>query len=336
MLYGMIVRIRRMAYQRKWLRKHYLPKPVVSVGNLTVGGTGKTPFVIWLAKFLHAKGKRVAILSRGYGRQDPSTYLMVSDGQGHVKEWRVSGDEPILIANHCPWAIVAVGSDRFRLGEWVLEQTSCDCFLLDDGFQHVSLYRDVDVVLFDSTDVNGLSGVLPSGRLREPLEVIKGTEAVVFTRADSLSSIQPVQACLEKAIGQSLSPIILKSIPKGVHHLVTGQVRPLTFLMNMPLIVVSGIGNPRSFSEMLAGCGADVCEELQFPDHCAYGQNEVNMIRKKINQSDHWIVMTTEKDAVKLREWFTAEDPVWLLTIDMEFMAGEHHIPQLLDRAGLV
>jgi tetraacyldisaccharide-1-P 4'-kinase len=106
-----------------------------------------------------------------------------------------------MIAQNCPWAIVAVGPDRHRLGKWVLEQSFCDFFILDDGYQHMSLYRDLDVLLFDSMDINGLSGVLPSGRLREPLEGTKGAGAFVFTRANSLSSIQPVQRRIEESLG---------------------------------------------------------------------------------------------------------------------------------------
>ncbi len=335
MLYGMIVRIRRMAYQKEWLRQYHLPKPVVSVGNLTVGGTGKTPFVIWLAHQFHKRGKRVAVLTRGYGRQDPSQYLFVSDGQGHIKEWRVSGDEPTMIAQHCPWAIVAVGTDRFRLGQWVLEQTSCDYFILDDGYQHLSLYRDLNVLLFDATDVKGLSALLPAGRLREPLEASVDAEAIVFTRADSSASIQSVRRCLDNNLVHSINPIIVNSVPKQIQHVVTGQVRPLGFLLNLSLLIVSGIGNPCSFRALLTGCGADVCHEMQFPDHCAYGQEEINLIQKHMNEYESTIVMTTEKDAVKLREWFTKDEPVWCLTTDLEFIAGEDYLLQLLDNTGV-
>ena len=335
MFYGMIVRIRRMAYQRGWLPQRHLPKPVVSIGNVTVGGTGKTPFVIWLAQQLHTKGKRVAILSRGYGRQNSSKNLLVSDGQGHIQDWRFSGDESTMIAQQCPWAIVAVGSNRFRLGQWLLGQISCDCFILDDGCQHLSLYRDLDVVLFDATDTKGLCGVLPAGRLREPLNATKEAGAFAFTRANSLSSIQPVRRCIEEAIGRSITPIILQAAPKQVQHLVTGQVESLEFLLKFPILIVSGIGNPHSFHEMVTEFGAEVCEEIRFPDHYAYGQAEVSMIREKIDQSNHNIVVTTEKDAVKLREWFTEDDPVWFLTIELKFYAGERHVLELLTDAGL-
>lgn len=336
MVYGMIVRIRRKAYQGGWLRPQRLSKLVISVGNVTVGGTGKTPFVIWLAHQLHAKGKRVAILSRGYGRQDPSENLIVADGKGHVKGWRLSGDEPTMIAQQCPWAIVAVGPDRFRLGQWVLEQALCDCFILDDGYQHLALYRDLNLLLFDATDVTGLNGVLPAGRLREPLETAKEAAAFIFTRAESLSSIQPVQACIERVIGEPINPIVVKMVPKQVRHLVTGEVRPLTFLSQRSLLVVSGIGNPQSFRDTLTDCGLEVGEEIRFPDHCAYGQEEVNLIRKKIGQRDYGIVVTTEKDAVKLLEWFGKDDPVWLITTDLEFLAGEGHVLELLNGAGVV
>ena len=335
-IYGMIVRIRRTAYQQAWLSRRRLPKPVVSVGNITVGGTGKTPFVIWLAQQLYDKGKRVAILSRGYGRQDPSKNLMVSDGQGQVQEWRLSGDEPTMIAQRCPWAIVAVGPDRFHLGQWVLEQIPCDCFILDDGFQHVSLFRNLNVLLFDGTDFQGLSKVLPAGRLREPLKAIKEAGAFIFTRADSQFSIEPIQQRIEESLGKTINPIILRSVPKQVQHLVAEQVQLLEFLLEYPLLLVSGIGNPGSFRTMLADYGSEIVEEILFPDHCAYGENEVNFIQQKIKQYENAIVMTTEKDGVKLREWFTKQDPIWIVSTELEFLEGEQKIFELLEHTGFM
>ncbi len=331
--YRMLSRFRRRAYQRDWLQQYHLPKPVVSVGNLTVGGTGKTPLVIWLAHQLYTKGLRVAILSRGYGRQGSSQNVMVSDGKGCVKDWRVAGDEPWMIAQNCPWAIVAVGPDRHRLGQWVLEQMDCDYFILDDGYQHMSLYRDVDVLLFDTTDLPGISDVLPEGRLREPLDGITGAEAFVFTRADSLSSIQPVRERLEDSLGHVISPIIVKSGLNQIQHLVTGEVRTVDVLLKTPLMVISGIGNPKSFCHMLMRDGFDVHEEIQFSDHCAYGQNEVDLIRKKMEQFNRAIVVTTEKDAVKLREWFTEDDPFFVINMTIEFLAGEDHLRHLLEHS---
>ena len=334
-LYRLLVSARRRAYQRDWLRQHHLPKPVVSVGNLTVGGTGKTPLVIWLAQQFHANGRRVAILSRGYGRQTPTENIMVSDGTGFVKDWRVSGDEPWMIAMNCPGAIVAVGPDRHHLGQWVLEQMDCDYFILDDGYQHLALYRDLDVLLFDATDVNGLAGVLPAGRLREPLDEISGSEAFVFTRADAPSSIQPVRDRIEDSLGHSISPIILKSVLKQVQHLVTGQVKSVDILVKTKLIVISGIGNPKYFCEMLTSRGCEVIQEIQFPDHCDYGQDEIKVIRRAMEQLIGGIAVTTEKDAVKLRDWFTEDDPFMVITMKMEFLTGEEHLHRLCEQTEL-
>ncbi len=335
-VYGGIGKVRRKAYQHGWLRQQHLSKPVVSIGNMTVGGTGKTPMVIWIAQHLHAKGKRVAILSRGYGRKNPSNNLMVSDGQGHVETWRISGDEPVMMAQRCPWAVVAVGPDRFQLGQWVLEQRTCDCFLLDDGYQHLSLYRDLDVVLFDATDIRGLDGVMPAGRLREPLRAAKGLGAMVITRAKSLSDSQSVQRYIEESLSESIHPIVVNMVPKELRHLVTGEVQTLKFLSKISILAVSGIGNPRAFRDMVLDMGLTIEEEIHFSDHCSYKRSDVNLIRKTMDQSNSKIVLTTEKDAIKLREWFTPEDPIWFVRTEVEFLDGERQILERLEEAGAV
>ena len=139
--YEWAARFRALLYRRQWLHTKILARPVISVGNLTVGGTGKTPVVIFLTEWLLAQGKRVAVLSRGYGRRSSSPQLLVSDGERVLVTSDDAGDEPYLIARRCPQAIVAVGADRFRLGQWVLERFPVDYFVLDDGFQHLSLHR---------------------------------------------------------------------------------------------------------------------------------------------------------------------------------------------------
>ena len=168
-IYGLVTRLRLWCYRRGWLSRTRLPCRVVSVGNLTVGGTGKTPIVILLTQWLLARGQRVAILSRGYKRASTGPQLLVSNGSKLFADSSAAGDEPFLIAQRCPHAIVAVGADRVALGRWVLEQYPVDCIVLDDGFQHLALHRDVDLVLLDASDGAGLDALLPAGRLREPL-----------------------------------------------------------------------------------------------------------------------------------------------------------------------
>ncbi|MBM4124838.1 MAG: tetraacyldisaccharide 4'-kinase, partial [Nitrospira sp.] len=135
-VYGLAVRVRTVLYEKGWLARRKLPCRVISVGNLTVGGTGKTPMVIWITERLLAQGLRVAVLSRGYRRQSREPFLLVSDGRTVLAGISDAGDEPHLIARRCPSAVVAVGADRYRLGRWVLERFPIDCLVLDDGFQH--------------------------------------------------------------------------------------------------------------------------------------------------------------------------------------------------------
>ena len=153
--YGVVARLRALLYDWGWFDQRKLPVPVLSVGNLTLGGTGKTPVVIMLTDWLLAQGKRVAILSRGYRRTSMVQYLLVSNGERLLVGPNEAGDEPFLMAQRCPKAIVAVGADRYELGDWVLERFPIDCLVLDDGFQHQGLYRDVNLLLVDATDAEG-------------------------------------------------------------------------------------------------------------------------------------------------------------------------------------
>jgi tetraacyldisaccharide 4'-kinase len=306
------------------------------VGNLTVGGTGKTPLVIWLATRLHAEGKRVAILSRGYGRQQAWKNILVSDGTDVRADCQTAGDEPLVIAQQCPWAIVAVGKDRYQLGLWVLEQFSCDCFILDDGYQHLSLYRDMDLLIFDATDLQGLAKVLPAGRMREPLDAAQWADGYVLTRSECVASIRPVQDFLEKSLGKNLNPMVVKSVPKSLTHLSTGRREDITYFQQKPIVVFSGIGNPGAFLSSLVAAGFDVREERRFPDHYGYGKDDVAVIRQKMNESGVQLAVTTEKDAVKLRTWCTADDPIWVVNQELEIIAGEHAMQDLLRRHSIV
>jgi tetraacyldisaccharide 4'-kinase len=175
------VRLRVYAYEHGWLARRRLPVPVISIGNLTVGGTGKTPLVIQITEWLLKAGKRVAVLSRGYRRTSREPLLFVSDGARIIATAEEAGDEPFLIAQRCPEAIVAVGADRYRLARRVLETCGVDCIVLDDGFQHLAVHRDINLLLVDATDVDGLEGLLPAGRLREPMTAAKRATGVIVT-----------------------------------------------------------------------------------------------------------------------------------------------------------
>lgn len=328
--YGAVAQWRRTAYQRGWFPRHRLPRPVISVGNMTVGGTGKTPFVMWLASRLHEQGKQVAILSRGYGRQCSAKNTLVSDGVSLQGDWRSAGDEAMLMALKCPWAIVAVGTDRFRLGQWVLEQASCDCFLLDDGFQHLPLYRDLDLLLFDATDVEGLNGVVPAGRMREPLSAAKWATTIVFSRTKSGSSVDVLQARIEQGVGTSIVPLHMETVPGRFTHIVTGKTQQADAFKDVSCLLISGIGNPASFRSTVVSCGLHVGDEIRYPDHFAYSEKDVEAIRLKMRRAGLDLAITTEKDALKIQEYLKRDDPLWALDVQVRITQGEAQLREQL------
>ncbi len=328
--YGAIVRWRRTAYQRGWFSQHRLPKPVICVGNMTVGGTGKTPLVMWLAARLHERGKRVAILSRGYGRQRSAEDRLVSDGVSVKGDWRLVGDEAMLMAHKCPWAIVGVGNDRYRLGQWVLEQASCDCFLLDDGFQHLSLYRDLDLLLFDATDVEGLNGVVPAGRMREPLSAAKWATTIVFSRTEPDVSVASLQNRIEQSVGKPIVPLRLETEPGMFTHIATGNTQQAGAFKGTSCLLFSGIGNPASFRSSVVSCGLTVGEEVRYPDHFAYSEKDVEAIRLKMRRLGLDLAITTEKDALKIKEHLKRDDPLWALDVQVRMTQGEDRLREQL------
>ncbi|MCA9421570.1 MAG: tetraacyldisaccharide 4'-kinase [Nitrospira sp.] len=328
--YGAVAQWRRTAYQRGWFPQQRLPRPVISVGNLTVGGTGKTPFVMWLATRLHEQGKQVAILSRGYGRKGSGVKKLVSDGVSLTGDWRSVGDEPMLMAQKCPWAIVAVGADRYRLGQWVLEQAPCDCFLLDDGFQHLSLYRDLDLLLFDATDIEGLNGVVPAGRMREPLAAAKWATTIVFSRTERQVSLESLQNQIEQSVGKSIVPLRLETAPGRFTHLATGKIQQAEAFKKTPFLLFSGIGNPASFRSTVVSCGLTVGAEVRYPDHFAYSEKNVEALRLKMRGAGLDLAITTEKDALKMQEYLKPEDPFWTLDVQVRMTQGEAQLCEQL------
>jgi len=297
---------------------------------MTVGGTGKTPLVMWLASRLNEQGKRVAILSRGYGRQGSAVNMLVSDGMSLKADWRSAGDEAMLMAQKCPWAIVAVGTDRYQLGCWVLEQAACDCFLLDDGFQHLPLHRDLDILLFDATDVDGLTEVLPAGRMREPLSAAQWATTIVFSRTESVSSVERLQTRIEQCLGKSITPLLMETSPRCLIHIPTGMTKAIDSFKNKSLVLVSGIGNPASFRFSVISSGLVAGDEIRYPDHFAYSEKDVEEIRLKMKRLGSDLAITTEKDALKLREFLRSDDPIWALEMQVNLRKGDAQIRERL------
>ena len=330
--YRIAVQLRVLGYEQGWFRRHRLPVPVISIGNLTVGGTGKTPLVIDITSWLLAEGKRVAVLSRGYRRTSREPMLLVSDGTRILASPQEAGDEPYLIAQRCPQSIVAVGADRYRLGRWVIGRCPVDCVVLDDGFQHLGLQRDVDLLLVDATDRYGLDEVLPAGRLREPIEASRRATAIIVTRAEKRSDIDHVLGRLHSVLDPLplTAQVVFRS--EGIHPVIptTSQSDGESYKGKTALLV-SGIGHAASFKNMVEQLGLKILDEVAYPDHHLYTNDEVDWIRRRAAELNADVVITTEKDAGKLRPCLTPHDTGWYaIRLGIEWTSSEAALHQMI------
>lgn len=328
--YGVVARLRALLYYWGWFAQRRLPAPVLSVGNLTLGGTGKTPVVIVLANWLLAQGKRVAILSRGYRRTSTEPYLLVSNGERLLVGPNEAGDEPFLMAQRCPKAIVAVGADRYELGDWVLKRFPVDCLVLDDGFQHLGLYRDVNLLLVDATDVEGLAALVPAGRLREPLQAAARATAIVVTRADVPVQVTEVYHRLQATLGTMSDPIQVVFRPESLVSVVTGASQALSWSKGKTALLCSGVGHAGSFHSLVERIGIKILDEVVYVDHHAYTSQDVEQLRAKATELQAELVVTTEKDACKLAALLQPTDTWWAVRLTTDVIVGEERLRRLV------
>lgn len=328
--YGIVARLRALLYYWGCFVQRRLPVPVLSVGNLTLGGTGKTPVVIVLVDWLLAQGKRVAILSRGYRRTSTDQYLLVSNGEHLLVGPDEAGDEPFLMAQRCPKAIVAVGADRYELGYWVLDQFPIDCLVLDDGFQHLGLYRDVNLLLVDATDVEGLAALVPAGRLREPIQAVARATAIVVTRAEVPAQVTEVCHRLQDAIGPMPDPIQVVFRPESLVSVVTGASQPLSWSKGKTALLCSGVGHAGSFRSLAERIGIKILGEVAYADHHAYTSQDVVRLKARATELQVELVVTTEKDACKLASLLQPTDSWWAVRLATNVLVGEERLRRLV------
>jgi tetraacyldisaccharide 4'-kinase len=292
-LYGRAARARRRWYARRpWLR-HRLWRPVISVGNMTVGGTGKTPAVAHLASLLIAMGERPAILSRGYARRENVDGVVVaSDGQSIRADVRRAGDEPLMLARAVPGAAVVVSPDRYLAGRLAEFRLGCTVHLLDDGFQHLVLERDVDLLVVDPADIER-ARPLPGGRLREPLETAARADAVIVPTAAPEEA-----AAVAGRLGVTQAFQIVRTI--DAPRLVEPPGREVEPAAGTRVIAVSGIARPERFFADLRAAGWVVVEEMIFADHHPFTSRDVARIARAARAAHAVMVMTTEKDLMRL------------------------------------
>ena len=302
-LYGQVMRARRRRMERHPQRQRHLSKPVISVGNLSMGGTGKTPVVAAIAQWLIGAGHRPSILSRGYGRQDAVDGVVLIDGATTVAQ---AGDEPLMLSRQVPGATVCVSPDRY-LGGVLAEKLGCTVHVLDDGFQHIELARDLDILVTTIGEIpNGR--VLPRGRLREPQDAAARAHFLVVS--DATAGAASAEAWT-LGISQSCGSIRKLGEPSGIRDQGSG-------VRDRKVLAVAGIANPERFVTSLRDGGWNVVEVMAFGDHHRYSPKDLIAIESKMRSAGADAVFTTDKDAVRV-ESLTPSFPIYRVPLIIEF-----------------
>ena len=294
-LYGAGTRAHAAAYQRGWLRRRHLERPVISIGNLTAGGTGKTPLVRWTAERLAQHGFRPAILTRGYRRESGPDAIVIPPKDGRAPEPCKVGDEAAWLAKTLPEIPIGVSADRFHTGEMIAENYPVEVFVLDDGFQHWPLARDLDIVALDA--MRGISDneILPAGLQREPASALARADVVAITRAELVDAGRLEEfSTLVRGVSPEVSLIEARTRLECLRDLSSGTEMPADTFAGQPVHGFCGIGNPDAFFRDLRLWGFDVVRESVFPDHHLY--RDLNFARA----GGVAAFLTTEKDAMNL------------------------------------
>jgi len=324
--YGWAVKARTFFYVNGLFKTRRLPCPVISVGNITVGGTGKTPLVMALAKGLMDRGVRVAILSRGY-RRSATSGSIVSDSQTILLSPEASGDEPYLLAKNLPGIPVLVGKDRFTQGQGAIQRFGVQGLILDDGFQHLRLHRDLNIALLDSRTGFGGGHLLPRGILREPLTHLRRAHLVLLTKVEQMDACSSLEAEVREA---HPSVPIFHSFYEPVCLVgPDGEQERIESLKGKKVFAFSGIAQPESFTLLLRKLGMNVAKEVAFPDHYRYTMKDLSWIEKEGREMDG--VVTTEKDMVKLSNSGVSRLPIWALQIEMKIREEKEFFQRVME-----
>lgn len=318
-LYGRITDLRNLLYDRGVFKSHDLGARTISVGNLTTGGTGKTPLVDLVAKILAENREKVCILTRGYGRVNPHERVLVSDGESVLVDAEIGGDEPVELAKRLVGkAVVVADADRVAAAKWAKEKFGVTAFVLDDGFQHRRAKRDLDIVCIDATNPCGNGRILPAGTLRESFKHLRRASAIVITRANLIDSTEELVARMKKR--NDSAPIFVSEnhisglqefqefhaktqIPQG------GEPKQTNFL------AFCALGNSENFFRQLRNDGYGLLAIKGYRDHHKYTQADLDQLESTAKKAGANALLTTGKDAVKLKS-LTFGMPCYVVEIE--------------------
>ena len=323
-VYRLILRLRSSAYQIGLIKKRNLAVPVISVGNITVGGTGKTPFIEYVATYLKGNGINVVILSRGYGAR--------------TKNNETFNDEHLLLIENLGNIPNIMGKDRAATGELAIEKHNANCILLDDGFQHTRLKRKLDIVLISALNPFGYENVLPRGLLREPLHNLNRADLFVITHCNLCTREELYSIQKRLNLINSKAPVT-ESIhhPRNITNIKDNSSLPMEWLNKKRVYAFCAIGNPDSFSRLLKLNGADIIKFKTFEDHYFYENEDLAVITKEAEQLGVDTIVTTQKDKVKILRMVTKEElrshaiPLCIINIAIKITKGREIIEKVID-----
>ncbi len=313
--YTIAVDWRNRRYDRGHAVVHHARVPVISVGNLTLGGTGKTPMVKWLVRWLASRGLRAAIVSRGYGARNGR-----------------SNDEAMELHDALPDVPHMQDADRVAAARRVIDEFHCQVVVLDDGFQHRRLERDLDIVLLDALEPFGHEHVFPRGTLREPMAGLRRADVICLSRADTINAEER----------EHIRTRVLDFAPNAVWCEVThapsgllngdGQWQPIGSLEGKRVAAFCGIGNPAGFRHTLSSAGAHIAAWREFPDHHAYREFDLREVQHLASKTNAELITCTHKDLVKLRGLAIERLPLWAITVDLQFTSRQLALEELVQR----
>lgn len=334
-LYGIGVQCRTQLFRNRWRVSHRLPCKVVSIGNITLGGTGKTPMSVYMARLIHGFGCRVAIVSRGYKGSAEKNGGVVSDGQALLMDPSSAGDEPFLMAQQLlPLGIpVIVGRDRLRAGRRAVQRYQTDVIVLDDGFQHVRLARDLDIVLLDAQHPFGNGYLVPRGTLREPLSSLSRADACLLTRCPraaiakrfaghSQTNRSPTGDDRRRPVFAAAHAPFISECFSAKHSDGWAAKIQMNEWRGCPVFAFSGLARNDTFQKMLCEMGFDLRGYAAFADHHDYSRDDILAIAQRADRKGANLLVTTEKDRVKLADTWFRNMPLLVVGVKMDL--GTH------------
>lgn len=328
LVYRAGVAVRSALYRTGVFKTHQVDVPVISVGNITTGGTGKTPLVGWIAKNLAERGRQVCVLTRGYGRANPNDRVLVSAGERIVANVNQSGDEAMMLAwSLLDKAVVVCDADRVAGAKWAAQAFHRDVIVLDDAFQHRRIARDLDLVCIDATNPWGNGLLFPAGILREPVSSLRRADCVVVTRAKPDASLQQqITQTTDAPIFSSTTAIERIYSLESPHSAIDKKD-----VMKLPFAAFCGIGNPNAFFQQLRDEGFHLSRTEAFRDHHNYSQSDIEGLTKRASDSGAQALITTAKDAVKLQS-IRFPLPCYVAEIGIEIFEADKLL-EIIERA---